>query len=213
MKGRALDFREPYFFLLPQNRNIPKISRNPFFGPIKLKMQGLSQQEFITLYESCRNTVYHFLLKFSGNPEIAEDLTQETFLKAFEVMDRFDPNRGSFSSWSCTIAKNLYFKHFNRTKKETGNVSINVENFPELSGGNHEDPLELEKNSLNLALKDGVSRLPEPEKSIILLKEIQKKTLKETADALGISERTVSRRLLSAFRLLRTHLEAEGIGL
>ncbi|TGK01582.1 sigma-70 family RNA polymerase sigma factor [Leptospira langatensis] len=176
-------------------------------------MQGLSQQEFSILYESCKNTVYHFLLKLSGNPEIAEDLTQETFLKAFEVMDRFDPNRGSFSSWSCTIGKNLYFKHFNRTKKEFGNVSINIENFPELSDGNHEDPLDLEKNSISSALKQGVSSLPEPEKSIILLKEIQKKTLRETAEALGISERTVSRRLLSAFRILRTYLESEGIGL
>lgn len=213
MKGKAPDFRGPYFFCFRRIGISQKLAEILFFGPTELKMQGLSQPEFINLYDSCKNTVYHFLLKLSGNPEIAEDLTQETFLKAFEVMDRFDPDRGSFSSWSCTIAKNLYFKHFNRTKKETGNVSINVENFPELSGGNHEDPLELEKNSLNLALKDGVSRLPEPEKSIILLKEIQKKTLKETADALGISERTVSRRLLSAFRLLRTYLEAEGIGL
>ncbi|PJZ71130.1 RNA polymerase subunit sigma-70 [Leptospira perolatii] len=174
-------------------------------------MSGLTPQEFSNLYDRSRNTVYHFLLKLSGNPDLAEDLTQETFLKAFEVMDRFDPNRGAFSSWSCTIAKNLYFKHFNRSKKEVGNVSINVENFPELSGGSFDDPLEIEKNSINSALKEAISSLPEPEKSIILLKEIQKKTLKETAEALHISERTVSRRLLSAFRILRTFLEKQGI--
>ncbi|EQA35352.1 sigma-70 region 2 [Leptospira inadai serovar Lyme str. 10] len=174
-------------------------------------MEGLSQQEFSKYYESSRNTVYHFLLKLSGNPEIAEDLTQETFLKAYEVMYRFDPSRGSFSSWSCTIGKNLYFKLFNRSKKESNNVSINIDNFPELSAGNDKDPSGIEKKNLNSFLKEGISRLPEPEKSIILLKELEKKTLRETAEALKISERTVSRRLLSAFRILRSFLEEKGI--
>ncbi|EKR08968.1 sigma-70, region 4 [Leptospira interrogans serovar Icterohaemorrhagiae str. Verdun HP] len=60
------------------------------------------------------------------------------------------------------------------------------------------------------AIKDTIESLPEPEKSIILYKELKKKTLKETAQVLGISERTVSRRLISAISLLRTKLEQQG---
>ncbi|XDD52099.1 RNA polymerase sigma factor [Leptospira sp. WS92.C1] len=165
--------------------------------------------DFSILYEENYRTVYHFLLKISGDPEIAEDLTQETFLKVFTFYLKFDPERGSFHTWACSIAKNLYFKHYNKQKKEFGSLSIgdlisDIEVNPEI-------PENLEKAFLEKAIKDSVESLPEPEKSIILLKEIKRQTLKETAQALGISERTVSRRLISAIALLKEKMESQGL--
>ncbi|EKR08889.1 sigma-70 region 2 [Leptospira kirschneri serovar Valbuzzi str. 200702274] len=45
---------------------------------------------FSVLYEDNYRTVYHFLLKICGDPEVAEDLTQEAFLKAFTFFHKFD---------------------------------------------------------------------------------------------------------------------------
>ncbi|AOP32533.1 RNA polymerase subunit sigma-70 [Leptospira tipperaryensis] len=165
--------------------------------------------DFSTLYEENHRTVYHFLLKISGDPEVSEDLTQEAFLKAFTFFAKFDPKIASFSTWTCSIAKNLYFKHYNKQKKEFGNLSIgdlviDIEVNPEI-------PENLEKAFLEKAIKDSIESLPEPEKSIILFKELERKTLKETALALGISERTVSRRLISAVSLLREKMESQGL--
>lgn len=56
-------------------------------------------------------------------------------------------------------------------------------------------------------LREIISTLPEPEKSIILLKEINNYTLEKTSQALNISSRTVSRKLLKALDLLREELE------
>lgn len=164
--------------------------------------------DFSVLYEDNYRTVYHFLLKICGDPEVAEDLTQEAFLKAFTFFHKFDSKIASFSTWTCSIAKNLYFKHYNKQKKEFGNIRLSdlvgdVEIGPEI-------PENLEKVFLEKAIKDTIESLPEPEKSIILYKELKKKTLKETAQVLGISERTVSRRLISAISLLRTKLEQQG---
>lgn len=178
-------------------------------SPVFLSMDRSDSADFSILYEENYRTVYHFLLKISGDQEVAEDLTQEAFLKAFTFFAKFDSRIASFSTWTCSIAKNLYFKHYNKQKKEFGNVSLSdlicdIEIDPEI-------PENLERVFLEKAIKDTIESLPEPEKSIILYKELERKTLKETAQALGISERTVSRRLISAVSLLRAKMEKQGL--
>ncbi len=65
----------------------------------------------------------------------------------------------------------------------------------------------IESKIVEEELREIISSLPEPEKSIILLKEINNYTLEKTSQALNISSRTVSRRLLKALDLLREELE------
>ncbi|MBE8432409.1 sigma-70 family RNA polymerase sigma factor, partial [Leptospira interrogans serovar Pomona] len=60
-------------------------------------------------------------------------------------------------------------------------------------------------------LREIIASLPEPEKSIILLKEINNYTLEKTSQALNISSRTVSRKLLKALDLLRIELERKKV--
>ncbi|WP_061205859.1 RNA polymerase sigma factor [Leptospira santarosai] len=166
--------------------------------------------DFSILYEENYRTVYRFLLKISSDPEIAEDLAQEAFLKAFTFFVKFDSKIASFSTWTCSIAKNLYFKHYNRRKRELRNLHLS--DLMSHIQINSEIPENLEKAFLDKAIKGTIESLPEPEKSIILYKELKRKTLKETARALGISERTVSRRLISAISLLRAKMEKQELG-
>lgn len=65
----------------------------------------------------------------------------------------------------------------------------------------------IESKIVEEELREIISSLPEPEKSIILLKEINNYTLEKTSQALNISSRTVSRKLLKALDLLREELE------
>lgn len=165
--------------------------------------------DFSILYEENYRTVYRFLLKISSDPEIAEDLAQEAFLKAFTFFVKFDSKVASFSTWTCSIAKNLYFKHYNRRKRELRNLHLS--DLMSHIQINSEIPENLEKAFLEKTIKGTIESLPEPEKSIILYKELKRKTLKETARALGISERTVSRRLISAISLLRAKMENKNL--
>lgn len=72
--------------------------------------------DFEDIYERFFKDVYLFVLAMSGNPAMAEDVTQETFLKALKEIDNFKGNC-SVKSWLCRIAKNLYIDDIRRKKR------------------------------------------------------------------------------------------------
>jgi len=55
----------------------------------------------------CSSDLYAYILRFSGKPDIAEDIVQDAFVRVLTNLDRFDP-RYRFSTWLFTIAKRLY---------------------------------------------------------------------------------------------------------
>lgn len=68
--------------------------------------------DFNEIYRTYFSDVYKFILNLSGNKEIAEDVTQETFIKALKGIKKFDGNC-KLSVWLCQIAK----KHILHTLK------------------------------------------------------------------------------------------------
>ena len=68
------------------------------------------------IYEENFIMVYRYVLSLSRNPQIAEEVTQETFFKALKSVNQF---RGdcSLSVWLCQIAKNTYLKHLEKSKR------------------------------------------------------------------------------------------------
>ena len=68
------------------------------------------------LYKEYSHIVFHFLNKKCQNRELAEDLMQETFLKAIESLDTYDGSC-KISTWLCQIAKHLLYQHWERTNR------------------------------------------------------------------------------------------------
>src|SRR5438046_1458373 len=67
---------------------------------------------FSAVAESELDAVHRYLLFLTGNRTVAEDLTGETFEKAFRVWRRFDPRRGTPRAWLCSIARTTALDHF-----------------------------------------------------------------------------------------------------
>lgn len=67
-------------------------------------------------YKDNYRIVYGFLLSLCGDPAHAEELTAETFCKAIEQIDRYDPQYRA-STWLCTIGKNLFLNECRRRKR------------------------------------------------------------------------------------------------
>ena len=64
-----------------------------------------------TLYRENAKIVYHFLYSQCKDEELAKDLTQETFLKAYESLERFDGSC-KISTWLCQIARHLLYQYW-----------------------------------------------------------------------------------------------------
>lgn len=69
-----------------------------------------------SFYKDNYQIVYGYLLSLCGDPAWAEDLTSETFLKAMERIDTYDPQYKA-STWLCTIGRNLYINQCKRQKR------------------------------------------------------------------------------------------------
>lgn len=77
------------------------------------------------IYDKYYKDVYRFVLALSKNPHTAEDITQETFVKAIKGVDRFKGDC-DIKVWLCQIAKNSFFTYAGRQKKETVSVDMDL---------------------------------------------------------------------------------------
>jgi RNA polymerase sigma factor (sigma-70 family) len=77
-----------------------------------------SEDEFADIYSAFNKKIYNFAYRMTQNKELAEDITQETFIK---VLNNYDKFRGdsSISTWIYAIAKNVCFQYLNKAKKGT----------------------------------------------------------------------------------------------
>lgn len=89
-------------------------------------------EHFREIYEANVNEVYGFLLSLCRDENLAEDLTQETFLKA---IDRIDTFRGDckISVWLCQIGKHLFYRHYNKTRAHNAKQIPSEETWVEQS--------------------------------------------------------------------------------
>lgn len=118
--------------------------------------------DFESVYRTYFNDVYRYILKLSGDENIAEEITSETFFKALKCIGSF---RGDceIRIWLCRIAKNCFISYIERAKRT---VSLDADDFPEISSPER-TPEE------QTVMKDDVSRiraalrkLPEPYKEV-----------------------------------------------
>ncbi|XDD51190.1 RNA polymerase sigma factor [Leptospira sp. WS92.C1] len=167
--------------------------------------------DFEGLYARNYDKVYRFLISKGASQEVADEVCQETFIKVLKNWDHFDDAKGSEISWIITIAKNQYLDWIKKTSTSEKREIFGAQDFIESIAENQKID-EQEKWLLDL-LNQSIEGLPMVEKSIIMLRFIKKYTIKETADQLGISVRTVNRKTLASLTVLRLKLQRLGVSL
>lgn len=168
------------------------------------------RSEFARLVEATSNHIYHLALKILRDPQDAEDVLQESYIKALRALPEFE-GRSSLSTWLYRIAVNEALMLLRKRR-----VSLMpAEEDPDEDEGNSgmilTDWGSLPENELLDAearqrLDKAVQELPETLRVVFLLRDIEGYSIRETADALGLSETTVKTRLLRARLRLRNHL-------
>jgi RNA polymerase sigma-70 factor (ECF subfamily) len=165
--------------------------------------------EFALLVEAYSGSIYRLALKMLGNPQDAEDVLQNTFLKALQGLKTFE-GRSSLSTWLYRIAVNEALMLIRKHKPQVLLSDMEVED----EEGNEFTPLEFtdwcclpEEEFVSAesrkALDDAIQRLPERLRVVFLLRDIEGLSIQETCEALSLSETAVKTRLLRARLRLR----------
>src|SRR5215471_11251417 len=99
--------------------------------PTALPRFALARPSFAAVAESELDAVHRYLLFLTGNRTVAEDLTGETFEKAFRVWRRFDPRRGTARAWLCKIARGVALDHFRAEERRRRREARYARELPE----------------------------------------------------------------------------------
>lgn len=171
-----------------------------------------------TLIRKYQNRIYNAILRICANPDDAAELTQDTFVKVIENIDKFQ-GRSSFYTWAFRIGVNLTLNYCQRNVK-LGLKSLDAEDYEDdnedkgvlkkfLKDDNLPDPAVVAQNKelCRLVVK-ALMKLDDTQRAVIVLRDIEGMNYAQIAEVLDIELGTVRSRLSRARTNLREIMEA-----
>ena len=139
--------------------------------------------------------VFNVAYRFVGRVDEAEDLTQDIFVKVYQVLDRYRPEQGRFETWLATVARNQAIDHYRRRREEKLR-QIEESSAMESVASSEEGALaRLERQERVEAVHRGLRALPAELRQPILLCDLQGMAYEEAAQILGVPLGTVKSRI------------------
>lgn len=156
------------------------------------------KRRFANMYNTYADDIYRYLLVHVRDQDLAEDLTSDTFVKAWKRLETFDFKQPR--PWLYTIARNTMHDHWRKKHPEP------IEDEEHVSDA---EPVEvvLDKQFSAEAVKAAVSTLPAEMRSIVTMRFTLGYSAKKTAESLGISEGNVRVMQYRALKRLKGLLE------
>lgn len=185
----------------------------PTDGQLLARAKAGEFEAFEELVSRNERRVYATALGIVRHRQDAEDVTQTVFLNAFEHLREFR-GESAFSTWVTRIAVNTALKALrkrNGIRMTTGHGGAEAEegaiSHPEFIAPWRDDPVRMvEQRHLRQTLNRAIDTLPEKHRLVFMLRDVEGLSVRETAQALRISEANVKVRLLRARLALREKL-------
>lgn len=161
--------------------------------------ESKDRQAFIRLFEYFAPRVKSFLMRGTANPDLADELAQETMLAVWQKAASFDPKRAKASTWIFTIARHKRIDAFRKMKRP----EPDIENF-HLEDENAAKPDENLDDAKNTALlAEAIKNLPEDQSILIRKSFFEEKTHSDIAKETDLPLGTVKSRIRLALEKLR----------
>ncbi|MCA9058292.1 MAG: sigma-70 family RNA polymerase sigma factor [Planctomycetaceae bacterium] len=171
---------------------------------------------FGTLVLRYERRVMKVIRRFSADRDVAADLAQESFVRAFERLDQFDPSR-RFGPWLFRLAVNLTYDHLRKIKRR-GRWAL----FSEAGEDRIPDPEQQDPRTdqdLSQEVRTVLAELPEAYRTVLILRDLEGFCTSEVAAVTERSEATVRWRLAEARKMFKEawerrehHIEKEMLG-
>lgn len=162
--------------------------------------QAGDQKAFEALFRAHKDAIYSLILHFARDPEVAADVTQDTFVRAWEQLPRLRAPE-AFGGWLRAMAMNLvrdYFRHTHDTDPLDAAAFV---------AGNEEPPEQVaEQTERAHILREAILALPEHQRVVLAMYHLEGMTVGDIVAALGLPKGTVVSRLARGRETLRRRL-------
>jgi len=169
------------------------------------------QKAFADIVSLYREKIYHFVFRTVKEKELAEDITQETFIKAFKALASFN-SEYAFSTWLYKIAANNCIDHFRKKRLKTFSLDNPISakdgelqrDYPDID--HHTPEYGMISQEKSVQIRDAINSLPKKYREAILLRHTRDKSYEEIAVDLNIPLGTVKVRIFRAREMLKLKL-------
>ena len=173
---------------------------------VRMVLEG-DKEAYGILFDRYYNLVYRLTLMKLGEEEMAQDATQESFLRGYEYLDRLR-DASSFASWMAGIARNLCWNLLRNRKRESVSLDYLAEKGIEPPDSGHPPVFNPEHT---YAVKKALVNLHEKYREVLELRYAEEYSCKKIASFLNLSLSAVKSRLFYARKLIKKLLKKEGL--
>ena len=169
------------------------------------------RERYARLVDRYKNPVYNLAYRMTWNSEVARDLSQETFVRAYANLHRYRPEK-SFFNWLYTICINLTRHHLEKKREllsEDGNAPDTwADTDPSAEQRSPESQM-IERQTTS-GLETALSALPEELREAVVLRYLQELPFEAVAETLGVSLSAAKMRVYRGLERLRAILAGQG---
>lgn len=174
-------------------------------------------KDFTTLYKKYYPKLIYFTSRMLETNKMdiqyAEDISTDSFLTAFEKIEKYEKDKAQFSTWLFTIAKNLALQSIKNNKKQ---ISLDIEFDDEgttMKDFIQEEESDVEKQAIHekkaKIMVERIQELKEPYRTVIEMREIKKMAYKDIAETLGKNLSTIKSQIRNGRAILVKETEIE----
>jgi len=178
-------------------------SPDPIEADLIKKARGGNLFAFEEMVKRYQRRVYAVARRIVQRHDVADDVTQEAFLRGYQALGSFDVDR-PFGPWICRIAANLAVNHVRSPQAREQELPEGHQEMPSTSS----DPLrDLLENEAQRVLRQALAQLPPDQRAVLVLRVMEDFSYREIADTLQLEMGTVMSRLARAREKLRIALQ------
>jgi RNA polymerase sigma-70 factor (ECF subfamily) len=174
-----------------------------------MAMDGVGEggvEAFRVIVEQNSRQVFRLAYRMTGNEQDAEDVVQETFLRAYRQFPRFD-SRARVSSWLHSIASNYAIDLLRRRKRWPKADVGRLDHFVPRDGTDPGPEREARSAEVRAAVERGLARLTARERVAFTLRHHEGMSIREIGQVMGLRESATKNHIFRAVRKMRAALE------
>jgi len=163
-------------------------------------------KDFSSLYTKYYPKLVYFTAKITNDPQKAEDISTDSFMAAFEKIEKYEKEKSQFSTWLFTIAKNLALQDLKNEKKtmsldiEFDDEGTTMKDFiQEDEGDNFMHEIHAKKADI---MKKHIQNLKSPYRDVIEMRELKRMSYKDISDKLNLNLSTVKSQIRNGRAIL-----------